>query len=92
MFEKEKRLRVARFQEAIELLDAKPFDVVVLDEDVPDIRPGFTCTADITTATPTFTNVSFGASSSYATVPAGAYQVRVTAAGSRAGWSSAPSS
>ena len=24
--------------------------VVVLDEDVPDIRPGFTCTADITTA------------------------------------------
>ena len=25
--------------------------VVVLDEDVPDIRPGFTCTADITTAT-----------------------------------------
>ena len=27
--------------------------VVVLDEDVPDIRPGFTCTADITTATRT---------------------------------------
>jgi HlyD family secretion protein len=25
--------------------------VVVLDEDVPDIRPGFTCTAEITTAT-----------------------------------------
>lgn len=25
--------------------------VVVLDEDVPDVRPGFTCTADITTAT-----------------------------------------
>jgi HlyD family secretion protein len=25
--------------------------VVVLDEEVPDIRPGFTCTADITTAT-----------------------------------------
>ena len=25
--------------------------VVVLDEDVPGIRPGFTCTADITTAT-----------------------------------------
>jgi len=25
--------------------------VVVLDEPVPDIRPGFTCTADITTAT-----------------------------------------
>ena len=24
--------------------------VVVLDEDVPDVRPGFTCTADITTA------------------------------------------
>jgi len=24
---------------------------VVLDEDVPDVRPGFTCTADITTAT-----------------------------------------
>ncbi|OFV94033.1 MAG: hypothetical protein A3G76_09715 [Acidobacteria bacterium RIFCSPLOWO2_12_FULL_65_11] len=27
--------------------------VVVLDEKVPDIRPGFTCTADITTATRT---------------------------------------
>ena len=27
--------------------------VVVLDEPVPDIRPGFTCTADITTATRT---------------------------------------
>lgn len=27
--------------------------VVVLDEDVPDVRPGFTCTADITTATRT---------------------------------------
>src|SRR6185503_2768265 len=25
--------------------------VVVLDEVVPDVRPGFTCTADITTAT-----------------------------------------
>jgi len=25
--------------------------VVVLDEDVPDVRPGFTCTADITTGT-----------------------------------------
>src|SRR4051812_7997645 len=25
--------------------------VVVLDEDVPDVRPGFTCTADVTTAT-----------------------------------------
>jgi HlyD family secretion protein len=25
--------------------------VVMLDEDVPDVRPGFTCTADITTAT-----------------------------------------
>src|SRR6185503_4737855 len=25
--------------------------VVVLDEAVPDVRPGFTCTADITTAT-----------------------------------------
>jgi HlyD family secretion protein len=25
--------------------------VVILDEDVPDVRPGFTCTADITTAT-----------------------------------------
>ena len=25
--------------------------VVVLDEKVPDVRPGFTCTADITTAT-----------------------------------------
>jgi HlyD family secretion protein len=25
--------------------------VVVLDENVPDVRPGFTCTADITTAT-----------------------------------------
>jgi HlyD family secretion protein len=25
--------------------------VVVLDEDVPNVRPGFTCTADITTAT-----------------------------------------
>lgn len=25
--------------------------VVVLDEDVPDVRPGFTCTADMTTAT-----------------------------------------
>jgi HlyD family secretion protein len=25
--------------------------VVVLDEEVPDVRPGFTCTADITTAT-----------------------------------------
>src|SRR5207302_7748449 len=25
--------------------------VVILDEKVPDIRPGFTCTADITTAT-----------------------------------------
>ncbi|HKY22311.1 MAG TPA: efflux RND transporter periplasmic adaptor subunit [Vicinamibacterales bacterium] len=25
--------------------------VVVLDEDVPDVRPGFTCTAEITTAT-----------------------------------------
>src|SRR6185436_10891312 len=25
--------------------------VVVLDEQVPDVRPGFTCTADITTAT-----------------------------------------
>jgi HlyD family secretion protein len=25
--------------------------VVVLDEDVPEVRPGFTCTADITTAT-----------------------------------------
>src|SRR5207248_8699412 len=24
--------------------------VVVLDEEVPDVRPGFTCTADITTA------------------------------------------
>jgi HlyD family secretion protein len=27
--------------------------VVVLDEEVPDVRPGFTCTADITTATRT---------------------------------------
>jgi len=26
---------------------------VVLDEEVPDVRPGFTCTADITTATRT---------------------------------------
>jgi HlyD family secretion protein len=25
--------------------------VVVIDEDIPDVRPGFTCTADITTAT-----------------------------------------
>src|SRR5579864_3075679 len=25
--------------------------VVVLDDTVPDVRPGFTCTADITTAT-----------------------------------------
>jgi HlyD family secretion protein len=25
--------------------------VVMLDEDIPDVRPGFTCTADITTAT-----------------------------------------
>ena len=25
--------------------------VVILDEKVPDVRPGFTCTADITTAT-----------------------------------------
>ena len=25
--------------------------VVILDEPVPDVRPGFTCTADITTAT-----------------------------------------
>jgi HlyD family secretion protein len=25
--------------------------VVVLDEEIPDVRPGFTCTADITTAT-----------------------------------------
>jgi len=25
--------------------------VVVLDEPVPDVRPGFTCTADVTTAT-----------------------------------------
>jgi HlyD family secretion protein len=25
--------------------------VVVVDEDIPDVRPGFTCTADITTAT-----------------------------------------
>ena len=25
--------------------------VVILDEQVPDVRPGFTCTADITTAT-----------------------------------------
>jgi len=25
--------------------------VVVLDEQIPDVRPGFTCTADITTAT-----------------------------------------
>jgi HlyD family secretion protein len=25
--------------------------VVILDEDVPEVRPGFTCTADITTAT-----------------------------------------
>jgi HlyD family secretion protein len=27
--------------------------VITLDEDVPDVRPGFTCTADITTATRT---------------------------------------
>src|SRR5262249_58986798 len=27
--------------------------VVVLDEPIPDVRPGFTCTADITTATRT---------------------------------------
>jgi HlyD family secretion protein len=27
--------------------------VVVLDDEVPDVRPGFTCTADITTATRT---------------------------------------
>jgi HlyD family secretion protein len=27
--------------------------VVVLNEDIPDVRPGFTCTADITTATRT---------------------------------------
>jgi HlyD family secretion protein len=27
--------------------------VVVLDENIPDVRPGFTCTADITTATRT---------------------------------------
>src|SRR5207344_2695510 len=25
--------------------------VVMLDEEIPDVRPGFTCTADITTAT-----------------------------------------
>ena len=35
--------------------------VVVLDEPVPDVRPGFTCTADITTATRT--NVDGGADS-----------------------------
>ena len=40
--------------EAIEcgLLEATNFKVkVVLDEEVPNVRPGFTCTADITTAT-----------------------------------------
>lgn len=39
--------------------------------------------ADITTATPTLTNVSFGVASSYLSVPAGSYQIRVTPAGTK---------
>ena len=39
--------------------------------------------ADLTAATPAFTGVSFGSASSYATVPAGPYQVRVTTAGTQ---------
>jgi hypothetical protein len=38
---------------------------------------------DLTGATPTFSGVSFGGASSYATVPVGAYQVRVTTAGTQ---------
>ncbi len=38
--------------------------------------------ADLSTTTPTFTAVTFGTASSYATLPAGAYQVRITLTGS----------
>jgi len=39
--------------------------------------------ADINTATPTLTNVPFAAASSYLTVPAGSYRVRITPAGTK---------
>jgi hypothetical protein len=37
--------------------------------------------ADLAATTPTFTAITFGTASSYATLPAGAYQVRVTPTG-----------
>lgn len=42
-----------------------------------------TPTADITTATPTLTNVGFRVASNYLEVPAGTYRVRVTPAGTK---------
>jgi len=39
--------------------------------------------ADIATATPTLSNVSFGVASGYLSVPAGSYQIRVTPAGTK---------
>jgi hypothetical protein len=39
--------------------------------------------ADLATATPTLTNVSFKGVSAYLTVPAGSYQIRVTPAGTK---------
>lgn len=39
--------------------------------------------ADLATATPTLTNVSFGVASGYLSVPAGNYQVRVTPTGTK---------
>jgi hypothetical protein len=39
--------------------------------------------ADLQVATPTLTNVPFGAASDYLEIPAGDYQLRVTPAGSK---------
>lgn len=39
--------------------------------------------ADLATATPTLSNVSFGVASGYLSVPAGAYQIRVTPTGTK---------
>lgn len=39
--------------------------------------------ADLATATPTLTNVSFGVASGYLSVPAGNYQIRVTPTGTK---------
>lgn len=39
--------------------------------------------ADLATATPTLTNVSFGVASGYLSVPAGSYQIRVTPTGTK---------